>query len=276
MLARAYLEYGDKAHAVADFNKAMQIDKRNLVAVEAMADYELSELQPEKAEKLWLDFISDHPNNGIARLRLGDVYESKGEMNRAKGQYTEALKISDKCQMAYFLRAKILTNQLDYKGAISDCTKAIELDVMHAFVDKCLKLRATCYDRIGQYHNAIADLTAILTGHYQDIPVSGSVSKNLMFRVELHNKLREYDKALDDVKIYLNYKPQSTEALLKQAQINALMGNYALALKQYDDLLKKDSQLPEWHRGRASVLTRLKRDKEAQQELDIAKKQEAL
>ena len=90
---------GDLQGAIADFNKAIEIDPQFAIA---------------------------YYNRGVAKSNLKD-YQG------AIADYTKAIQIDPQYVNAYFNRGNTKKGLGDYQGAIADYTKAIQIDPQDAF-----------------------------------------------------------------------------------------------------------------------------------------------
>lgn len=179
--------------AIAGFNKALELDPKNLTAYgnrgvakanlgrsdEAIADYDrVLELDP--------NYAKAYMNRGVARARLGQHQEAIADLDKAidldpnaaasycnrgavkskLGDQLEAIADLDKaidldpnCAEAYRNRGDAKTILRDHRGAIADYDKAIDLDPRDA---TAYSNRGAAKGALGQHREALVDCDAAL------------------------------------------------------------------------------------------------------------------
>jgi tetratricopeptide (TPR) repeat protein len=76
------------------------------------------------------------PKRAEAHAMLGIAYANKYDDEEAIESFTKAIELAPYCKEAYYLRANLLaTRYLNYKAALEDCQRVLELDPH--FVDAC-------------------------------------------------------------------------------------------------------------------------------------------
>ena len=124
----AYGNKGDYDKAIADHNKAIELDPKyakaynNRGADNADRDYEKALADYNKAIEL-------DPKYAMAYLNRGNIYrKKKGDYDRAIIEYNTALEIDPQFAWAYYVRGNAYSQKKDFDKAIDDYNKAIELD----------------------------------------------------------------------------------------------------------------------------------------------------
>jgi tetratricopeptide (TPR) repeat protein len=158
---QAYEWKGDYAHAIADFDQALQLNSEYVDAYvgrgntyyfendyfHAIADFDRAlRLKPDSAE-IYVD--------------RGLVYQDKDDFDDAVADFSEAIRLDPTAFSAYNDRCLARVNHgRDLDAALNDCDAAIKL---HPDI-YVLRIRAFVYYRLGRYDEAIADATAALAG----------------------------------------------------------------------------------------------------------------
>ena len=101
----------------------------------------------------------------------------------------------------YLLRANIYFNNVQYKEAIEDCNKALELGCKS---EQVYEIRALSYINIDKYEEAIADCNYLL----QENPKSVNAYK---IRGGAYILLNDYEKALADFNAALKLSPEDED-----------------------------------------------------------------
>ena len=119
---RGNSKYGNRDFdgAIADYNKAIEIDPRHALA---------------------------YNNRGLAR-------GVKGDLDGAIADYNKTIEIDPHYSQAYFNRGKARDDKGDHDGAIADYTKVIEIDPRYA---KAYYNRGNARDDKGDHDGALAD-----------------------------------------------------------------------------------------------------------------------
>ena len=122
----------------------------------------------------------------------GRAYYHEGQYDKAISDYTKAIEINPKYAEVYFKRGFDYYHTGQYDKAISDYTKAIEINPKYA---DAYTNRGIAYDKKGHYDEAISDFTeAIELNPY--LPVTSLAYVN---RAVTYYHKEEYDKAWEDV-----------------------------------------------------------------------------
>jgi uncharacterized membrane protein YjgN (DUF898 family)/Tfp pilus assembly protein PilF len=150
-------------------------------------------------------FIKDNPENGIAFYNRAGLYASKGDLNRALKDYSEAIRINSDNADAYYNRGTVQVKLKHYDLAVQDFQKVITLKP--AFEDAYCN-RGNTYYALGKYNLAIQDYTKALEIDARD----GDVYFN---RGLTHLALEQKEQALSDFKKASQWGQKQAEEYLK-------------------------------------------------------------
>lgn len=180
--------------AISDYNKAIKINnpKDSIYLVY----YYRSLIKQDKnnfkgAIKDCDTSIMLNPNNSNAFFARGSYYSILKNDEKAMEDLGKAIEInnpSSEIHLAYYRRAQIKTNYKDYRGAISDLNKSIELHPkdMFYYLD-----RGLCYHKLNNYDLAILDFNKAIELN----PKNGSIySCRAISELQLNQK----EKACSD------------------------------------------------------------------------------
>ena len=89
-LAFTYEQSKDYKNAIEAYKKAMEADEDSLDLRKGLAQALLEDSQDEQAEKQYLKILEADPDEGIAYLRLGQIYRKRHEFEKALDNFNKA------------------------------------------------------------------------------------------------------------------------------------------------------------------------------------------
>ncbi|WP_159088384.1 tetratricopeptide repeat protein [Prochlorococcus marinus] len=113
----------------------------------------------------------------------------------------------------------------EFKEAINLYSEAIKLDYRDPF---SFNNRGSCYEEIKDYSKAINDYSKAIKRNSKEIQF-------YLNRAEAHDKNQNYKDAIRDYTKYLK-KKNNEDVLSRRAYLRYLIGNYKLAIKDYEKL----------------------------------------
>jgi lipoprotein NlpI len=155
-------------------------------------------------------------NDAIACNNRGLAYRGRGELDRAIGDFNEAIRIDPKFALAYNNRGLAYRDKGELDRAIADHTEAIRLDPRFAVA---FNSRGFTYDSKGERDRAIADYTE-------------AIRLDPKFAVAFRNLGRAY--------LYAGALPKALADLSQSSELDPKNGYSALWL----DIIGKRSNLP--------------------------------
>ncbi len=227
---------GDLDGAIADFNKAIELNSRYARAYDgrgiakwgkgdlngAIADYDRTiELDPNDAYA--------HDNRGVAKQAKGDLdgaladynravelnpksvraYDNRGIARRAKGNldgaiadFDKALELNPKYTRAYENRGFIKSTKGDLDGAISDYNRAIELDPKNA----------RSYDGRSFVKRIEGDLDGAISDYDRAIELNPKDAHAYYGRGVARYDRRDWSTALSDFRKASTFKPAALKS----------------------------------------------------------------
>ena len=118
---------GDYDGAIADFDRAIEIDPENVGALVNRAVCKQDKDDHLGAISDWDRALELKPDNGGWYVNRGIVKETIGDYDGALCDYTRSVECEPDYVVAYIARAYIKTKQRDCEGAIADYDRVIEL-----------------------------------------------------------------------------------------------------------------------------------------------------
>jgi len=150
----SYWRLGEYQKAIADCDKAIQLDPNNSSAYAVrgasygwLGEYPKAIADCDKAIQL-------DPNYSFAYAVRGDSYRLLGEYRKAIADCDKAIQLDPNYSFAYAARGESYRLLGEYRKAIADCDKAIQLDPNYSLA---YAFRGASYLGLGEYPKAIAD-----------------------------------------------------------------------------------------------------------------------
>jgi tetratricopeptide (TPR) repeat protein len=255
---------GNYDGAIADFDKALQLDPRRAAiyasrgnAYEAKNDYEHAianfdraiQLEPNRkrayldrarlfsSKKDWENSIADYdmaiqidPEWAIAYLLRANDYYSKGDSARALADYNKAIQLDPKSVDAYSLRGMVYAMKGDFERAIPDFDKAIQLNPKEttAYVG-----RANAYFEKGNYDCAIIDFDKL-------IELTPQEPASYIGRGKAYSNKGDHERAMVDFDKAIQLSPQNAETYNLRGVGYARKGDFDHALADFNKAVELD------------------------------------
>jgi tetratricopeptide (TPR) repeat protein len=144
-----------------------------------------------------------------AYVRQGDRAYAEGKYAEAIEAYTNAIKLFDLNEYAYYNRGNAYRKLKDYKNAIADFSKAIELNPQNTFA---YLYRGMAFQANDRTDKAIADYTAL-------IKIDDQQALAYVRRAEAYGSLKQKEKAREDFNLATElYKKQGNPGLAEKVQ----------------------------------------------------------
>lgn len=161
--ARLYLEKGDTVAALADVEKALQINKNNTnayviradVAINSEKNYDNALSDMDEAIKLQPQFAGFFVNRAFLRYNLDDYFG-------AMADFDYAIQLDPLNLAALFNRGLLRSEVQDYNKAIDDFSQVLQIDPDNY---KALYNRALLYRDIGAYDKSIEDVNRVISAY---------------------------------------------------------------------------------------------------------------
>ncbi|HSI88188.1 MAG TPA: tetratricopeptide repeat protein, partial [Pyrinomonadaceae bacterium] len=158
--AIAYREIGNDDPALADYNKAIELDganpnfyvnRANLLKARGDADGAIRDYS--KAIELKPDHINAYINRGVA-------YNDKQDRDKAIADYTKAIELDPQQTQAYYNRAVAYTAMQSFDKALPDLNKFIDSgEPPPAMLSDAYLNRGIVQYYVGDLAKAVADMT---------------------------------------------------------------------------------------------------------------------
>jgi protein O-mannosyl-transferase len=124
----AYENRGDLARAVADYNKAIEVNPYYYVAYGSRGNICLGKGALEEALADYTIAITIKPEDPLNHNNRGLVYMAKNDLESALAGFNKALELDPNFYNAFYNRALVYVRQGQYDQALSDFDKALRLE----------------------------------------------------------------------------------------------------------------------------------------------------
>lgn len=192
--ARLYLAEGDTIAAMADLDKAIELNKnatnayviRADIAIKRERDYQRALDDMNEAIKLQPHYAGFFINRAFLRYNLDDYFG-------AMADYDYALSLDPMNVVAYFNRGLLLAEVHDNDRAISDFSKVLQIEPDDY---RSLFNRALLYEETANYRLALADINRVIEAYPN---FDGALFTRFQIYEKLgdrQNAMKDYDRAL--------------------------------------------------------------------------------
>jgi tetratricopeptide (TPR) repeat protein len=239
---------GDLDGAIADFNRAVELDSKNVNAYlgRGIARRQKGDLEGAIADNdraIELDPKNDSAYNNRANIRA-----FKGDLDGALSDYNRAVEIDPKNACAHNNRGHFKMNRRDLDGAIADFNRAIELDVKYALA-YCYRGKAK--SKKDDFEKAIADFN-------HAIELDPQYTLAYCMRGYAKSDKGDADGAIADFDRAIGFDREYAAAYSGRGYAKTLMGEADGAIADCNRAIELEPQLDMAyvHRGYAHFLNR--------------------
>jgi tetratricopeptide (TPR) repeat protein len=273
---QCYLKTNDKAHALEDVTRVLQIDSKSLSALEVRSKIYFDQKDYSKALADCDEALKLDPQNSMVLANRGALYERLGkpalakvDMQKAKQlmlvanlrgaalhgkeQSERALKIFEQntkgAKLDYnslLLQGDLLRGQQKYEEAIKSYNQALCVDKSAA----PLYARAVCYLRLDDLNKCLDDLNQVIKLNPKQVGV-GTVKETgvlqrqrsltlrdvYILRAKVHSRLKQFDLALQDFDSANKTEP-SAHTYIDRAAVLILKGDESRAIADFSTAIK--------------------------------------
>jgi tetratricopeptide (TPR) repeat protein len=177
---------------------------------------------------LWDDVLKKYPHSPKAYLNRGQGYSDRGEYDKALSDYTKAIEINPRYVEAYYNRANVHGKREEFNQALSDYTKAIEINPKYA---EAYYNRGNVYMKREEFDQAISDYT-------KAIEINPQYVEAYMNRGTVYLFKEEHERSLSDLKKAIEIYPRYAAAYLNLAMAYEKIGRPWEAIQAYKGFIK--------------------------------------
>jgi len=199
-LAILYLNKGEKEMAVKEYEKILEIDKRNVTALLMLA--KVMEADKKDKEALSYYMMAKETGKEIAYLSLAAFYQKKDDIVQAQKTLQEALSFDPRYSHAKDMMGRLLIGKKNYKEALS-----VYRDLKESSPEISAEMTADIYAAMGEYDKAITEMKGLLIKDDKRIDVLGKI-------VSLYIKKKDFENAEKTARDIISLKPQGDAGYL--------------------------------------------------------------
>jgi tetratricopeptide (TPR) repeat protein/CHAT domain-containing protein len=241
---RAALEAREFGRAIAEFTKALQLDRRCAEAYIGRAQAHIGLDHADAALRDADEALGLDPRLVKAYLARALLLYARSEYDRAIADCTEAIKLDPKLASAYSGRGSAHAAKGEHDRAIADFTEAITLDPEGAAAHHINRGESQYLQN--RFDEAIADFTAAL----QLDPKSARAYND---RANAHDAKGDYDRAVVDYTEALRFAPEDAVILANRASTFQKKGDYDRAIADYSSAIGKNATSADLYKKRSDV-----------------------
>lgn len=233
--ALLYLQKRDEAIRLAE--TTVQEDPANNGALSMRASLWLNfgtKEQFEAAVKDLQQLISKEPNNAVIRYNLGRAYHSRGELDAARTQYAEAVKISKHLTAAHLGLGQIALAKADAGKAVSSADDILSYDPSN-MAARILRINGLMAG--GNTNQARIDINTYL----KDAPDNPDFQYQLAI---VNFSERRYQEAEQQFRALQRRFPNDLRLLFSIAEVMLRTNRQADAMRLVQDAYQKSPEMP--------------------------------
>lgn len=177
---------------------------------------------------LWDDVLNKYPDLPKAYIHRGHGYSERKQYDQAISDFTKALEINPRYAEAYYNRGIIYGKRGLFDQAISDYTIALEINPRFAVA---YYNRGNAYAKRGLFDQAISDYTKALE-------INTQYAEAYNNRGTIYLAKGEYEQAISDLKKTIGINSRYASAYFNQALAYEKVGRIWEAIQAYKGFIK--------------------------------------
>ena len=236
-------EMGDDAAAIADYDKALEIDPQSAEVYsnrggvkDSMGDHAAALADFDRALEIDPQLAGAYSNRGIAKNHMGSYAAALADFDRA-------LEIDPQDMKAYYNRGVAKDKISDYAAAIADFDRALEINPQYAVI----------YNSRGKTKGNMGDHAAALADFDRALEIDPQYVEAYSNRGQTKGEMGDHAAALADFDRALEIDPQYAVAYNNRGNVKSNMGDHAAALADFNKTLEINPQYAEAYSNRGAI-----------------------
>jgi tetratricopeptide (TPR) repeat protein len=241
---------GDYQGAIADYNRAIELNPKYAVAYDDRASAKGLAGDNDGALADCNKAIELNPRYALAYANRGGAKGEKGDLDGATADCNRALELDPNCMLAYDNRGTIKSREGDLDGAKADYDHAIELSPKFAVT---YNNRGTVEESKGEYHDAVVDFN-------EAIQLDPKFAIAYVNRAGAKMHRGHYEDAIADCNRAIELDPKKEAAYLRRGWIRTLKGDFDAAALDYNQAIVLPSKLSSQSFNNRGLIKELQKD----------------
>jgi tetratricopeptide (TPR) repeat protein len=272
-LGYTYEQQKDYKKAIASYQKAVDLDKDNLDAMRGLAQNLMNDSQYDEALQQYKQIVDSDPQDPQSYMRMAEIYRRTGHFNEALDSLKKAdTYVQDSLEIPYNM-AVIYQAQGKFDEAINLLQGLIQKTEKpnNNYTSSESNNRSVFLERLGNIYRD-NDKTQLAVDTFRKMLVLGDDNASRAYQeiIETYRDDKQWQQATDTAKEAVQKLPNDRTLKLVYAGQLADSGQADEALAQAKSLLKGTPDDREVYVALGQMYSRLKRWKEAEENLDKA------
>jgi tetratricopeptide (TPR) repeat protein len=274
-LASTYEQSKDYKNAIETYRKAMEVDEDSLDLRKGLAQVMLEDNQDELAEKEYLKILEADPDEGVAYLRLGQIYRKRHDYEKALEYFNKANAILVGSFEVPFHIATLYEELGKFEKAEERFQQLLKLTEKPArnytppeIQNRSIFLTHAGYvaQQLGKYPQAIEHFTELKSLSPENALKAES------YIIDTYRDAKQLDKALATCESALKANPEEKDLRILCTDISAETGKSDEAIKSLQQMLVNSEEDFKIYYTIIQIYQRDKKFKEAERTLSNSEK----
>jgi tetratricopeptide (TPR) repeat protein len=185
-----------------------------------------------------------------AHTLRGLRWENKNDYERAKSDFTEAIRLNPKDFWPYLDLGNILLNTGDVDGAIANYNAVLRMNPRNALA---LSNRCAAFDRKAENEDSLNKIEPARKDCDEAIKIDPKYAGAYINRAEGYSYLGQFDKALPDLDLAIKLNPKYADSYRNRGYVEDQQGRFDVAISDYDQAISLDPKSSRAYLGRADT-----------------------
>lgn len=213
--------------ALAEFKKAIELDKKNARAYNAAGVISLNLGDAKGARAYFLQALAADKTYSMAIDNLGTMDFADGKFTEAEKKFKHALVYDTQNATAMYHLAQVSMQKQDYSAALTYLNNALALNDNSPAI----------YNLMGKAYDEQGNSAAAINAYNQSIRVKPEFIMSYLDLADVYQNRGDNELAIDQLKTALSIDPDDNDIKLRLADISLLNNNYKQAISVYAELV---------------------------------------